>query len=93
MTEAKRVTLTTISSTVSSSLLTAGTSGSLRFGADFLAQSEKSAAGSGSGSSATKGSTKTIRINVELFQTDSNKYPEFNYAKLLHLEKVSFTFI
>lgn len=91
MTEAKRVTLTTISSTVSSSLLTAGTSGSLRFGADFLAQSEKSVAGSGSGSSATtKGSTKTIRINVELFQTDSNKYPEFNYAKLLHVEKVSF---
>ncbi|KAI8130470.1 yemanuclein [Lucilia cuprina] len=86
--EAKRVTLTTISSTVSSSLMTAGSSNPLRFGADFLAQADKSATtGNASATTATKGSTKTIRLNVELFQTDSNKYPEFNYAKLLHLEK------
>ncbi|XP_065372239.1 yemanuclein [Calliphora vicina] len=86
MTEAKRVTLTTISSTVSSSLMTAGSSNPSRFGADFLAQTEKPTTGTTS-SAAAKGSTKTIRLNVELFQTDSSKYPEFNYAKLLHLEK------
>lgn len=89
MTEAKRVTLTTISSTVSSSLMTAGSSNPSRFGADFLAQTEKPTTGTTSSSAAAKGSTKTIRLNVELFQTDSSKYPEFNYAKLLHLEKVS----
>lgn len=81
MSDPKRVTLTTISSTVSSSLMTAGSS---RFGGDFLAPSEKSTSGLGN-----KNGSKTLRLKVELFQTDSNKYPEFDYAKLLHVEKVS----
>uniref|UniRef100_A0A1I8MNM0 Hpc2-related domain-containing protein n=1 Tax=Musca domestica TaxID=7370 RepID=A0A1I8MNM0_MUSDO len=82
MSEAKRVTLTTISSTVSSSLLTAGSS---RFGAEFLAPTGKSAAPASSSSS--KNGCKTLRLNVELFQTDCNQYPEFDYSKLVHVEK------
>lgn len=31
---------------------------------------------------------KTIRLNLELFGTNSDTYPEFNYSKLMHLEKV-----
>ncbi|XP_075146836.1 yemanuclein [Haematobia irritans] len=80
MSDPKRVTLTTISSTVSSSLMTAGSS---RFGADFLAPAEKTL--SAAPSSGKNG--KSLRLKVELFQTDSNKYPEFDYAKLLHVEK------
>lgn len=87
MSEAKRVTLTTISSNISSSLTTGAPSGNFRFGADFLPQTDKSATAP-SAPAGTKVLAKTIRLNVELFQTDSNKYPEFNYAKLLHLEKV-----
>lgn len=30
----------------------------------------------------------TIRLNIELFQTDSENYPEFNYVRLMRLEKV-----
>ncbi|KAH8306257.1 hypothetical protein KR018_005322, partial [Drosophila ironensis] len=32
---------------------------------------------------------KSIRIELKLFETDTNKYPEFNYTRLLYLEKVS----
>lgn len=39
-----------------------------------------------------KGNQKTMRLSLELFATDSSTYPEFNYSKLLHLEKVSHTF-
>lgn len=88
MSEAKRVTLTTISSTVSSTLMTAGSSSTLRFGADFLAPPDKSAATTTSAVGGGKGANKTLRLKVELFQTDSNKYPEFDYSKLLHVEKV-----
>ena len=87
MTEAKRVTLTTISNSVTSSLLTTGSSGTLRFGADLLSQTDKPT--TESCPAGGKGSNKTIRLNIELFETDSVKYPEFNYAKLLHVEKVS----
>lgn len=87
MTEAKRVTLTTISNSVTSSLLTTGSSGTLRFGADLLSQTDKPT--TESYPAGGKGSSKTIRLNIELFETDSVKYPEFNYAKLLHVEKVS----
>ncbi|XP_073818412.1 yemanuclein isoform X2 [Musca autumnalis] len=80
MSEAKRVTLTTISSTVSSSILAAGSS---RFGADFLAPAEKPSAPT----SSNKNGCKTLRLNVELFQTDCNQYPEFDYSKLVHVEK------
>uniref|UniRef100_A0A1I8NYY7 Hpc2-related domain-containing protein n=1 Tax=Stomoxys calcitrans TaxID=35570 RepID=A0A1I8NYY7_STOCA len=80
MSDPKRVTLTTISSTVSSSLMTAGSS---RFGADFLAPADKIAPSA----TVTKNGNKTLRLKVELFQTDCNKYPEFDYAKLLHVEK------
>ncbi|XP_026843920.1 yemanuclein [Drosophila persimilis] len=31
--------------------------------------------------------TKSIRINLKLFETDTVNYPEFNYSKLLYLEK------
>ncbi|ALC46403.1 yemalpha [Drosophila busckii] len=31
--------------------------------------------------------TKTVRLELELFETDSNRYPEFNYSKLVYLEK------
>uniref|UniRef100_A0A1B0GG94 Yemanuclein n=1 Tax=Glossina morsitans morsitans TaxID=37546 RepID=A0A1B0GG94_GLOMM len=81
MTEPKRVTLNTISNTVFSTILTAGNSSSTKPGADLLTPPEKS-------TSNNKSNTKTnVRLKIELFQTDSSKYPEFNYAKLVHLEK------
>lgn len=35
----------------------------------------------------------TTRLTIELFQSDSSKYPEFNYTRLLRLEKVITTYI
>uniref|UniRef100_A0A1A9W7D3 Hpc2-related domain-containing protein n=1 Tax=Glossina brevipalpis TaxID=37001 RepID=A0A1A9W7D3_9MUSC len=81
MTDPKRVTLNTISNTVSSTIPTAASSSSSKLGADLLAPPEKP-------TNNNKSNTKTsVRLKIELFQTDSSKYPEFNYAKLMHLEK------
>ncbi|KAH8311548.1 hypothetical protein KR044_006840 [Drosophila immigrans] len=38
-------------------------------------------------SNKSKSANKTVRLQLELFETDSYRYPEFNYSKLLHLEK------
>lgn len=38
-------------------------------------------------------SKPTIRLKIELFPSDSAKYPEYNYAHLLRLEKVNFTVV
>ncbi|XP_064553179.1 yemanuclein [Drosophila montana] len=35
----------------------------------------------------SKSANKSVRLQLELFETDSNRYPEFNYSKLLYLEK------
>lgn len=51
---------------------------------EFLKKPEKNA-GSGSGKS------KTIRFELELFEPDEFKFPEFNYKKLVHIEKVIWT--
>lgn len=37
----------------------------------------------------SKSANKSVRLQLELFETDSNRYPEFNYSKLLYLEKVN----
>lgn len=40
----------------------------------------------------TKSNTQhspTIRIHVELFEPTENRYPVFNYQKLIHIEEVS----
>lgn len=60
-----------------------------RFGVPDPVTSQKSGvAGSSSASTATsKLSHKTIRLNMELFASNSNSFPEFNYSKLIHLEK------
>lgn len=60
-----------------------------RFGVPDPVTSQKSGvAGSSSASTATsKLSNKTIRLNMELFASNSNSFPEFNYYKLIHLEK------
>lgn len=42
--------------------------------------------------SETKSNTQhspTIRIHVELFEPTENRYPVFNYQKLIHIEEVS----
>lgn len=85
--ESKRVSFTTLSS-ASSTGFAAGLPGS-RFGSEFLsATTEKS-----TNSTDKKSSNKTIRLSLELFQTDSCSYPEFNYSKLMHVEKVSSKFM
>lgn len=32
--------------------------------------------------------SKSLRIDLELFEPDEHNSPEFNYKKLVHLEKV-----
>ncbi|KAH8247239.1 hypothetical protein KR038_000745 [Drosophila bunnanda] len=56
-----------------------------RFGSNFL-EPEVPAAIASSGNKPVK-TAKSIRIKLELFESDSNKYPEFNYSRLLYLEK------
>lgn len=77
--EHKRVPLTTISTQRSSSMPSVFS----RFGSDFMdadaVQPNKS----------SKSATKSVRLELELFETDMNTYPEFNYSKLLYLEKVT----
>lgn len=86
--EHRRVPLTTISTQRSSSNnneagFSAMPSIFSRFGSDFMeadaVQPNKS----------SKAATKSVRLELELFETDMSTYPEFNYSKLLYLEKVS----
>ena len=35
--------------------------------------------------------SKTIRLDLDLFEPDEYKFPEFNYKKLVHIEKVIWT--
>lgn len=51
---------------------------------DFLPK--KSEKGSASGNS----KRKTIRISLDLFEPDEITFPEFNYAKIVQIEKVNF---
>lgn len=87
--EHRRVPLTTISTQRSSSNnneagFSAMPSIFSRFGSDFMdadaVQPNKS----------SKTATQSVRLEMELFETDMSTYPEFNYSKLLYLEKVSF---
>lgn len=80
-TEHKRVSLTSIIQGQGESVFS-------RFGSNFL-EPEVPAAIANSGTSKPAKTAKSIRIKLELFETDSNKYPEFNYTRLLYLEKVS----
>ncbi|XP_017017665.1 yemanuclein [Drosophila kikkawai] len=75
-TEHKRVSLTTVFQ---------GETAFSRFGSNFL-EPEVPAAIANSGNKPAK-TAKSIRIKLELFESDSNKYPEFNYTRLLYLEK------
>ncbi|XP_043657297.1 yemanuclein [Drosophila teissieri] len=75
--EQKRVTLTSIIQ---------GDAGFSRFGSNFLEPDAPSAAPNSTSKPTTK-TAKCIRIKLDLFETDSNKYPEFNYSRLLYLEK------
>ncbi|XP_001964637.3 yemanuclein [Drosophila ananassae] len=56
-----------------------------RFGSSFL-DPQPELPGTSANQKASK-TAKSIRIKLELFETDSDKYPEFNYSKLLYLEK------
>ncbi|XP_016999073.2 yemanuclein [Drosophila takahashii] len=76
--EHKRVTLTSIIQ---------GDAGFSRFGSNLLEPDAPPSAGSSNGSKPAAKPAKCIRIELDLFKTDSNKYPEFNYPRLLYLEK------
>nr|XP_036674141.1 yemanuclein [Drosophila suzukii] len=76
--EHKRVTLTSIFQ---------GDAGFSRFGSNFLEPDAPPSAGSTNSSKPPTKPAKCIRIKLDLFETDSNKYPEFNYSRLLYLEK------
>ncbi|XP_037946418.1 yemanuclein-like [Teleopsis dalmanni] len=84
--EPKRVALSTISQTATSSALsgagafTTGSTSLLRFGSEFLQDDDKN-------EKEEKNRNKTVRLELKLFQTDSSTYPEFNYSKLMFLEK------
>jgi len=78
--EHKRVTLTSIFQ---------GDAGFSRFGSNFLEPDAPPSAGSNNSSKPPTKPAKCIRIKLDLFETDSNKYPEFNYSRLLYLEKVT----
>lgn len=94
--EHKRVSLTTISSSITQRSninnnnneagFSAMPSIFSRFGSDFMEPDAVQPNKSG------KSSTKSVRLQLELFETDASRYPEFNYSKLLYLEKVSSPF-
>lgn len=50
---------------------------------EFLKKPDKNAG--------TSGGNKTVRLLLELFEPDESKYNEFNYEKLVHIEKVIWT--
>lgn len=50
----------------------------------FLKKSEKETSGGGGGSA----EKKTTRLELELFEPDEYKFPEFNFKKLIAIEKV-----
>lgn len=35
--------------------------------------------------------SKTLRFDLDLFEPDEYKFPEYNYKKLVHIEKVIWT--
>lgn len=95
MSEPKRVVFSTLSSSVTGAgagassgngvISSSTTAAALhRFGAPDPVTSLKSSSSSG-GSGAKP--AKTIRLNMELSASNSNSFPEFNYSKLIHLEK------
>lgn len=108
MSEMKRVSFTTISSTTSVSNFGAGGSaatgvvgaisgGALstntsRFGVDFFSGQPNPDELNVTDAHSDRKNNKSMRLTIELFPTDSCKYPEFNYSRLLHLEKVIFYF-
>lgn len=51
---------------------------------DFLKKPEKN-------TGAASNKAKTIRFDLDLFEPDEYKFPEFNYKKLVHIEKVIWT--
>ena len=53
---------------------------------EFIKKPEKNAGTGGNKS-------KTLRLDLELFEPDERTFPEFNYAKLVHIEKVIWTSI
>lgn len=108
MSEMKRVSFTTLSSTTSIPNFGArvgtatGVSGTIgggalstnasHFGVDILSGQTNPDGISASDANADRKNNKSMRLTIELFPTDSCKYPEFNYSRLLHLEKVNFLF-
>lgn len=50
---------------------------------DFLKKPEKTNASGGN-------KAKTVRLKLDLFEPDEFKFPEFNYSKLVQIEKVNF---
>ncbi|KAI8044721.1 yemanuclein [Drosophila gunungcola] len=76
--EHKRVTLTSIIQ---------GDAGFSRFGSNILEPDVPLSAGSTNTAKPPSKPAKCIRIKLDLFETDSNKYPEFNYTRLVYLEK------
>lgn len=103
MSEMKRVSFTTLSSTTTvtnfgargnaatgdlgaTSSATLATTAS-RFGVDFLAGQPNPDGISAADANSERKNNKSMRLTIELFPTDSCKYPEFNYSRLLHLEK------
>lgn len=51
---------------------------------DFLPKKAEKGAGAGGSK------RKTTRLALDLFEPDENSFPEFNYAKLVQIEKVKF---
>lgn len=48
---------------------------------DFLKKPEKE-------TTTGNNKTKTLRLNLAIFEPDEYKFPQFNYKKLIHIEKV-----
>jgi hypothetical protein len=51
---------------------------------EFLKKPEKN-------SGSVSGKSKTLRLDLDLFEPDANNFPEFNYTKLVQIEKVIWT--
>lgn len=43
----------------------------------------------GAGTESSK--SKSLRFDLDLFEPDEYRFPEFNYKKLVHIEKVNWT--
>lgn len=95
MSEPKRINLVTLSSSASSCIASNNNNNhkaAAAAAASALPSASLAASSSGSNNNvfATPNrATKTLRIDLDLFEPSASAFPEFNYSRLIRVEKVN----